>query len=254
MFKLILGIDQTGATDHKGKPKKLHCTLIDAHKFNRSKKLDIYSNLTLESLNLHSVTELISNQVGSFKNQSVLICIDTAFGLPADLDVNFKEIFAYSKSYRNEQKDFGALTAHHFFNSFRKNSHIQKRRIEVLTKANSVFNLKPFQRNIGCGSYRSIKELAQDMTWFNLWPFQKLTKQFVFAEGYPSHIWKNLFNIKKRDLTELKKLFPELNFKGLDQADSFALALGALKYQNQLFEKAPMIAKKEGWILGVPYE
>lgn len=254
MFKLILGIDQTGATDHKGNPKKLRCTLIDARKINPYKKVNTYVNLSLERLDSQSINKLISSHVTHFSNQSVLICIDTAFGLPIDLNTHYKEIFEYSKNYQNKNRNFGALTAYHFFNSFRKKSIVQKRKVEILTKANSVFNLKPFQRNIGCGSYRSIKELAQDMTWFNLWPFQKMTKQFIIAEGYPSYIWQNLFHLKKRDLSELKKLFPEFNFKNLDYADSFALAYGALKYQNQLFEKTPMIAKKEGWILGVPYE
>lgn len=92
------------------------------------------------------------------------------------------------------------------------------------------------------------------MTWFNLWPFQKIKKQFVFAEGYPSYFWKNILNIKKRNLSELKKTFPKLSFKTVDHADSFVLAYGAMKFQNQIFEKIPTVAKKEGWILGVPYE
>ncbi|MBC7456696.1 MAG: hypothetical protein H7235_00340 [Bdellovibrionaceae bacterium] len=254
MFKLILGIDQTGATDKKGKPKKLHCTLIDARKVHQSKKMNVYPNLYLEKLNFESINQLITNHVKDFKNQPVLICIDTAFGLPLQLNVSYKKIFETSKNYQFEGKSYGALTAFHFFNSFKNTSTSQKRKVEIITNANSVFNLKPFQRNIGCGSYRSIKDLAENMNWFNLWPFQTIKKQFVIAEGYPSHIWKNLLNIKTRDLNLLKKAFPDLSFKTTDHADSFVLAFGALKYQNQIFKKIPSTAKKEGWILGVPFE
>ncbi|MBC7753365.1 MAG: hypothetical protein H7Z71_03945 [Moraxellaceae bacterium] len=253
-FKIFLGIDQTGATDQKGKPKKLNCTLIDAQNFDEGHDLQVYPGLHLEHLNTSAIKDLIKIHIKDFKNQPVLICIDTAFGLPLELNVHYKKIFEKAVHFQFNEKPFGALTAYQFFNSFLKSDEIVKRKVDQITKANSVFNLTPFQKNIGCGSFRSIKELALNLNDFDLWPFELTKKQFVMAEGYPSYNWKKLLKIKNRSLIELKKKLPTLNFENVDQADSFILALGALKYQKQIFQKSPAIAKKEGWILGVPYE
>ena len=253
-FTIFLGIDQTGATDQKGKPKKLNCTLIDAQNFDEGHDLKIYPGLYLDHLNTQNIKDLIKIHIKNFQNQPVLICIDTAFGLPMELNINYKEIFKKAEHFQFNEKPFGALTAYQFFNSFLESDAILNRKIDQITQGNSVFNLTPFQKNIGCGSFRSIKELAPNLNDFDLWPFEITKKQFVIAEGYPSYNWKNLLKIKNRNLAELNRKLPQLDFKTQDQADSFLLALGGLKYQKQIFQKCPAIAKKEGWILGVPYE
>ncbi len=80
------------------------------------------------------------------------------------------------------------------------------RRADVLglAGANSVFSLLPYQRNIGCGSFRSLKELAQEPNWFCTWPFETLDlSPVVLAEGYPSLFWRTFLGAKKRDLSVL---------------------------------------------------
>ncbi len=250
-FQIFIGIDQTGAVDSKGIPKSLQTCVIDA----RKRRIKIYSCLQIKTLNQKSIQELILRVIPDFKNERVLICIDTVFGLPAVLKVSKSSLFKSIKNFNHHSKAYGAITAHAFFNQFLVNGKIEHRHVELKVKANSIFNLKPFQRNIGCGSYRIIKELAQDKSWFSLWPIEKPILPFVICEGYPSHFWKSLLGAKKRNLNFIQEMFPQLHFDNMDQADSFVLAYGAMKSQSQLFEKEfHPLAEKEGWILGVPFK
>ncbi|MBC7396503.1 MAG: hypothetical protein H7333_03590 [Bdellovibrionales bacterium] len=249
-FSFYIGIDQTGAVNAKGVPHPLQASLIDA----RTKKIRTYTGIRLETLSRLSILELIRKRIPEFKAQRVLICIDTVFGLPRSLKVTPETVFKKIEAHEHNGKPYGALTAHAFFNKFLKDEQIEHRTVEKRVKANSVFKLKPFQRNIGCGSYRIIKNLAQDKKWFSLWPFEKASGQFVIAEGYPSHFWKELLGAKKRDLAYLKDFLPNLTFATMDEADSFMLAYGAMKSIGQLDEQTyHPDAAIEGWILGVPF-
>ncbi len=251
MFKLFIGIDQTGAVDAKGTPKPLNVCMID----DSNGKTRIFTGLKLKKVSHEELISLIKKKLPHFKNQKALICIDSVIGLPLETETSFKQILKQVKNFSHQDKQYGAITAHSFFNHFLKNGPIKHRRIELKVKANSVFNLKPFQRNIGCGSYRVLKELSLEKKWFDIWPFEKPKSQFIIAEGYPSYFWKTLLGSKKRDLSLLQSHFKQLKFKNTDEADSFMLAYGALKSIQQInLKKIPRIAKKEGWMLGVPFD
>jgi hypothetical protein len=249
-FQIFVGIDQTGAVKSDGRPKPLNICIIDF----RSKNFKIFTQLKIEKLCYEEINFVIKSCIPRFQQQKVLICIDSVFGLPQNLSVPFSKVLADSKKFSFENKDYGAITANAFFNQFLKSDLIKPQRaVEKIVKANSVFNLKPFQKNIGCGSYRIIKELSEDRKWFSMWPFEKPIQQFVICEGYPSFFWKQFFNLKTRNLIALKSKMKTLNVSSIDQADSFMLAYGAMKSVDFLnaFKIDPNL-KNEGWILGVP--
>lgn len=251
-FKIFIGIDQTGAVKANGTPKPLNICMIDA----RTSKIKIYTSQKIPKLSSNDILQFIRTNIPNYKNEKCLICIDTVFGLPAETGASIDQVFSDSKNYSFNGKSFGAITAYQFFNQYlKKNSSTPERQIEKRVGANSVFNLTPYQKNIGCGSYRIIKELSQEKKWYALWPFENTDKQFVIAEGYPSYFWKSDFKLKNRSLQKLKELFPNLNFKTLDEADSFVLAYGAFKNSPKIHHlKINKKYKNEGWILGVQNE
>lgn len=248
-FRIFIGIDQTGATSKNGLPRPLHVSIIDG----RLKKFKYYTGLKLSSLTFNEVTQLLDKTIGPVKTEKVLICVDSVLGLPAELSVPHRKIRSDVKNYSFANKNYGAITAFNFFRSYLKSELIPHRRVEVQVKANSVFNLKPFQRNIGCGSYRVHRDLAHGKKWFSVWPFEPLVKQFIISEGYPSYFWKKHVGSKTRHLDSLQLIYKNLNFENMDQADSFVLALGASKNFDQIVKsQLTKQIRSEGWILGVP--
>ncbi len=246
-IKIFIGIDQTGAVNHKGKPKPLNVSVIDLRK-----KPQYFTGLQIAGLNLETIQQLLAKNIFPIEKEKILICVDSVFGLPEVLKIKPKKVFQTAKKFSFKDKHYGAETAFEFFRQFLTTEQIPERTVEKLVKANSVFNLKPYQKNIGCGSFRVIKDLAQDSDWFSLWPFDKMEKQYIIAEGYPSYFWRSKLNCKTRDLLFLSKKFKKLQFSNLDQADSFVLAYGASQsLQNLLNIKLNNKTRLEGWILGV---
>lgn len=246
MYQIFIGIDQTGATNSKGIPRPLQVCLIQKNK----NDLKIFESLQIDKLNQDNLIHLIQSKVPNFKKQKVLVCVDSVLGLPNELKVSFNSVIQDVRNFSYKNKKYGALTAFHFFNQYLSKNHIPNRQVEELVKANSVFKLKPFQKNIGCGTYRILKDLSEEKKWFSVWPFEPTSMQFTLAEGYPSFFWKKYFKQSKRNHDYLKVHFPQLKFKNLDQADSFVLAYGA-SYEKLIPIKN---SKYEGWILGVPHE
>lgn len=250
-LNIILGIDQTGAVQSNGRPKALPMTCLIL-KNNSIKK--IHTGLYLKKLNKIEINHQLKYILGKeIEDLKILICVDAVLGLPAEIKMDVKKIFKQITNYKTE-KSYGVKTAYSFFQSLLKQSNlsqIPQRDLEIKLKANSVFNLTPYQRNIGCGSYRILKDLSTDQTWFDIWPHFMSHKNCIIAEGYPSYFWKTIFKQKSRNLEALKKLFPDLKFKTIDEADSFVLAYGAHSFQNQIYKKPPKkFLQYEGWILG----
>lgn len=250
-FNYIIGIDQTGATRANGYPKPLTACLIDL----RHTEPIIKTGLSLKNLDQVSINSICQKKAGVF------IVVDCAIDLPAKLQAPPRQILRDINNYSFNKKDYGAVTAYNFFRSYLKNPSLLKnpprRQSEILSRAHSVFSLHPYQRNIGCGSYRILKNLAQNPDWFSLWPFESPapSKKSIVAEGYPSYFWKKFFK-SKRDLNLIRSKFTKLRFTSLDEADSFVLAWGAyltfLEEPNYLKKiKLDSITKFEGHILGV---
>lgn len=262
-FDLYIGIDQTGAVDSKGVPKKLPLCILNPKSKRSPFTFTTIANLT----HAHLLSALKMNE-STMMSQKILICVDSALGLPSVLNTTPQSLMAKARDYSWQAKPYGAQTAYHFFQSFLKTSsnptsplatnkhtqnksHYPRRQVELLTKANSVFQLQPFQKNIGCGTYRVLKNLAQNQLWYSLWPFEAPSRNIVIAEGYPSFFWKSLFQLKTRNLENIKKL-TGLDFKDQDIADSFILAYGAQFWDTVILDLPTPVAQKEGWILGVP--
>ncbi|MCC6138371.1 MAG: hypothetical protein IT287_07040 [Bdellovibrionaceae bacterium] len=246
-FDIYVGVDQTGATKANGTPKPLVACVL----FNKNKKLT-HAMISLDALTHTELQKALKRVDVSLKNKKVFICVDSALGLPHTLNIKIRTLILAAKNFSSKNKTHGALTAHAFFNSFLKTRELPQRQVEQLVKANSVFKLKPFQKNIGCETYRILKDLSQDTSWYSLWPFEDAKRNFTIAEGYPSYFWKTLLGAKTRDLEFIKKQ-TGINFKTVDQADAFMLALGALKFEALVLKKSQnKSTQKEGWILGVP--
>lgn len=256
-FNYIVGLDQTGAINSKGEPKPLFATLVCV------KTEKTFINERLKNLNYESFDEIFKKNKLSLKDKKVLVLIDSVFGLPATLGVKPEHLLSKVKSFEHKKKKYGLETAHQFFCSFLKpQQQHPTRSCENLVKANSLFKKHPFQKNISCGTYRVLKQLALSNLNYKLWPFHELTSetQFCFAESYPSYIWKTLYKLPSRQVKKLEALTSK-KFLTADDADSFVLAqMGLTLIKNKQLKSSlnvsfsKPIQKFEGWILGVPYE
>ncbi len=254
-FDFIIGIDQTGATTAKGIPKPLTCSLIDNRKQQSPKN---HFELRIKSLTEKEIYNLIQNHTDldfeAITKLKILIVVDAVLGLPQSCKIKMHKILTAVKDYEFNNKAYGAKTAFQFFNSFSKDLKNPERTVEVLTKANSVFNLHPFQKNIGCGTYRILKDLSLDTTWYQIWCHQPTNSKtnVVIAEGYPSFYWKVWLKNSQR-----QNNWKNHKFNNQDSADSFVLAYAGLKFSktNDFWNiKIPRKIKNEGWILGVPWK
>ncbi len=255
----VIGIDQTGAVLSNGKPKPLFACVIQKNK----RKPKLFANLRLSHLNESAIKQTMSELE---LTGPTLVLVDSVLGLPFELDADFEKIIQAVKDFHVSGRLYGADTAVSFFRTFVspqqiENSDYPSRVAEELAGANSVFRLMPYQRNIGCGSYRVLKDLAQDLTWFSVWPFEKNPqKNFVIAEGYPSLYWREILGSSRRQSEKLNS-FLEKNFqfaclpKTSDDSDAAILAVAGLHYlQTGFFNslRLPPEHMREGWIVGLP--
>lgn len=266
-FDVYLGLDQTGAVDSRGRPKPLPAAILARE----GREWRLVANLRLEHFNENCVQKLLASEVGEFRR--ALIAFDVALGLPAELKVAWPRLLSAARDFDWEGKAYGSLTAHEFFQSFLREAGWRppkagpawpRRRAEQVTGANSVFQRYPFQKNVACGSFRAIKELAADPSWCAVWPFEKIEDQrFLLAESYPSLLWRDHLKARSRSAehlsAHLRKLYPkqpELHEPlGPDAADAAVLAFGTrflVEERAALAQKLPPeVAKYEGWILGL---
>lgn len=279
--KVFVGIDQTGAVNSKGIPKPLPTCLI-LQKPNQKLQVEFKSLASLTQEHSLNLFKLCGDEYFQGFTSAIFI-VDTVFGLPSEgmkTHRDIRECFKKAAEFQYQGRAYGAQTAFHFFNSLRLNysktdfeegglktlGPLPEREIEKLLGANSVFKLQPFQKNIGCGSFRIWKELGQNSDWFSLWPFDQFEESKpVFFEGYPSYSWKNLFQIKSRNIDELiSKIKNDSRFdlsltqaqkkfmrEHPDHVDAFVLALtGLIMSQDLKYLKKTKSKNLEGWILG----
>lgn len=249
--EIYIGIDQTGAVDSRGNPRPLPaCAWLPGQKTPVFRALPSLSRLSFEQ---------------AFRlppRSRVTLVLDAALGLPASCGVSFEAHLARAKTYQHQSKSFGMKVAHQFFLDYLgvdPKAPYPKRRAEVLANANSVFRLHPFQKNISCGSFRCLKELAQDEEFRpGIWPFEGRRNGWILLEGYPSLEWRLLYNSPTRNRSTLERAHPRFALSRLspDQLDAFVLAQAARKLSPRLLRdwkrRLPVPALRiEGWILGV---
>ncbi len=248
---VFIGIDQTGAVDSKGRPKKLPMAALIFQKQGWQIETSFIKGLHAEEFR-------------NFKNLKI-IAVDSVLGLPHKVfpkNKSMRDLFKQALDFEFNNKAFGMETAYQFFLTFLKNKNEFPTRVcEQLAKANSVFQKHPFQKNIGCGTFRIWKELGQNTDWFHLYPqdekFGELKSKPIIIEGYPSLVWKNLLQAKYRKTEVLLKHLKKSKIKisspdiDADTADAIALSLAAFEfYKNPRIRDRPHL-KTEGWILGL---
>lgn len=268
-FNVFIGIDQTGATSKSGKPKPLPAAVVTS----AGRQL-VLSVSTLKSLTKDSIDSFLETENLELNRSGELaIAVDCALGLPEEVfprGQTLFDLFRDANTYKYEGRAHGRKTADHFFKRFLEGTdQFPRRQCEVMAKANSIFQLQPFQKNIGCGTFRIWKELGSKNKWFHLWPIERLSLVFpTIFEGYPTLVWKKIFGLKKRsprDLIEaaekkigmeiaVSEATRELLIKDPNYADAAVLALGAyyLDQAEELTDTLDIPARtKEGWIMGL---
>ncbi|MFZ9594677.1 MAG: hypothetical protein ACO3A2_01215 [Bdellovibrionia bacterium] len=277
-FSSFFGIDQTGAVHSNGRPHPLKAVF-----WWKEAQFERLVPIQLESLTRACLEKWIHTLGHPLPLSQVGILLDSVLGLPEACSphgLTFEELIHPAKNYHYENKAYGQLTSFHFFERFwspkpgaHPTPHYPKRRCEVLARANSVFQRHPFQKNIGCGTYRSWKDLAQDSSWFQtiLDQPEKLSKDALESqpkawifEIYPSLFWQEL-GFSKRSPKEISSAFSLRKnliiapsdlplLEEPNTADAAISVLGALLLQEQNrfwnFPQDPWI-RTEGWILGL---
>jgi hypothetical protein len=277
-FQSILGLDQTGASTRGGleaKPFPLAMIHHDRLHFANSKGRP----LSLKSLTRQEILNaLLELKIYGRDLSKTMIAVDSVLGLPkAHTPQKTKDLFSLfqqASQFSIKDKHYGRDVAEAFFSRFlnSKDGPISARRCEVLAGANSVFQFRPYQKNISTGTFRIWKDLGRSSEpWFQIFPFDEPAPHlqdgpWIF-EGYPSLLWKQIFGLNTRNDEALiqilsssewtQKLQIPVNDLHLlrlnpDLADSVVLAVGAwaLQRDNQLWfaGKSPSL---EGWIMGL---
>jgi hypothetical protein len=246
---IFLGIDQTGAVQKNGKAKPLPACLLykeQVHLF------------YLESLSRKGLIETVRKTTGQKSLSKLLTCIDCVLGLPKSLDLDWRE----SLERVTKVEGLGRKPASIFFHQLGQGQ-ILKRQVEIICKAQSVFQEKPFQKNIQTGTFRIWKELQLASKDFYVPALEdkKFSTQLPIFEGYPSYSWKVLFGSNKRDgkrmseFVKNKKVAIKWNRKHQamvekdpNLADAFVLALTIKKFKQEALNQVPTT---EGSILGL---
>ena len=282
-YDVYVGVDQTGAVhssgSRKGLPKPLPTSLLV--------KNTLYTGLSLKTFNADEILALVAS-VTSLEKPKVFVAVDAVLGLPeecaATFDLLLQKVIQFQASRRKRNVALhGRDAAFEFFLQFlpmKLRTHLKahgravppfrlpERICEQLANANSVFHRVPAQRNIGCGSYRILSDLADGFGSGNrrklcVWPHQALNDaEITISEVYPSQMWKilgisstrqekNFFDYcsKNFELVDGLKMTP-------DHIDAAVSAIGArhvIEKQNFLKTAANHDFGNEGWILGLAF-
>lgn len=241
---IFVGVDQTGAVDRQRRPRPLPACVIED-----------------QCVSFHDLTSFSSQELARITNnwprEQILSCVDCVFGLPEGLSISWREALEYIK----KSPGYGREPAQNFFRKIGK-GHILKRKNEIALGANSVFQEKPFQKNIQTGSYRIWKDISQESESFFLPALEKkkYKNSFTLVEGYPSYSWQLIFDVSRREPSKLATLIKKKKIsvkwgvqhqnavlRDPNLADAFLLALTAQKFYPTIKDLKP---NQEGWILG----
>lgn len=291
-YDVYVGVDQTGAVHSSGPRKGLPKPLPAAVFVNNT----LFTGLSLPAFNPLEIRTLVdaippSNRSSntSSKKLKVFVAVDAVLGLPEECAPKFDRLlktvtqFQASRRMRNEAV-FGRDAAFEFFLQFlplKLRTHVKahgraippfrlpERTCERLANANSVFNRVPAQRNIGCGSYRILSDLAAGFGRMSgntvcVWPHQALgDAEITISEVYPSQMWRILgissTRQEKSFLAYCRKNLELVNGPRIspDHLDAAVSAIGArhvIENQNFFKTAAKHGFGNEGWILGLAPE
>lgn len=294
-INLVVGVDQTGAAQLGGlKAKPLPCALarrtrngewtVRALAFSGRK-------LSLASFDGASIERACEDAgwPGAFGTDSMIV-VDCVLGLPYSSGASegvdaLWALFAEAARDVDARSGFGRVQAETFFSElahrrgFGSGPPFPARACEARARANSVFQARPYQKNVQCGTYRIWRDLGRSLAidgarwtrfgWFE--DFETGTGPWTF-EAFPSLLWRSRLGLATRDRARLKsalvksKMFNEPVHvskedwlaleKSSDWADAAVLALtGASLAQNGQWNRMPELEvsrlRQEGWILGL---
>jgi hypothetical protein len=299
-FTTWLGIDQTGAAVHGGlRARPLPAVVADLRAPSEAQfwiQSEAGRPLRLTALLPGTLADLLrtTSGEGTLHARTALI-IDCVLGLPGG-SRDLWEWFEEAASAPSPA--FGRAPAEAFFAKILASGQVResangerfpRRRIEALAGANSVFASRPFQKNIQTGTYRIWRELGLGARecqgpWLDLWPFHGPGHRPLAMEGFPSWMWRRVFECPTRDLDALPEAFarvfqqvgivPVFRRAGkggplsvgeawallqgdADLCDALVLAAGGMLLHRRgelldatIRERAP---RGEGWIAGVPF-
>jgi len=241
---LFVGVDQTGAVDANGVPKPLPGCILSG-KVPRFFYLSSFSK-----------SELIEH-VKPPRNHKILVCVDCVLGLPEEITVGWREALARIENFHG----YGRSVAKDFFFQLGQGQ-TPRRKIETACGANSVFQERPYQKNIQTGTYRIWKDISLNADHFIVPALETNSgeKRIKLFEGYPSLSWRLLLKSSKRDFKNLPQLLDSQRIEidwslelqrqvAIDPnlSDALLLALTIKKFLSHALKQKP---SKEGWILG----
>ena len=259
---IFIGVDQTGAIDvrrgaqaknslHQSvKAKPLPCCWITGQ---------VVEFGELADFNLRSLQETLGF---SLKAVRIQIAIDAVLGLPR----------SHPKAWRTAIHEAGAVeglgraVAEAFFSDLARELPVGDEGLRTVDRkvgAMSVFQSKPYQRNVQTGTFRVWRDLGRDPHWFFVPELESKSSGIPIFEAYPSYSWFQILGMRRRSPDLLSKwLKSESNLglqwtsehkrlveKSADHADAFVIALALLLRNGEI---AGARRNNEGWILGVP--
>lgn len=207
-----------------------------------------------------------------------IVVVDCVLGLPKSTEeISLRRCFEEANLFALKAGAVaGRAVGEAFFEKLRQQfypnatSH-PKRECEILAKANTVFSSKPFHRNIQSGTFR----IWRDLGAYGAGEFAFLgealnaNKKTLVIEGYPSLLWRKLWNQKTRapkDFVRLVLAHPICSKRvrlfsrakaslclqnNVDLADAAACAVAGAVFQDEILWTRSSRISIEGWILGL---
>jgi len=185
LFNQIVGIDQTGAIDSKGRFRPLYGVTL---------------SLDADGAVLSHVAEHLPRldfNRWRMTSDRTLILVDAVLGLPESMwrpNESIRDLFALTR----DLTQFGIKGGEEFFlklyadrtghKLLDKVSADELRESERVHNAQSLFRSKPYQRNVQTGTLRVWHELSQqNLGDVAIWPHDpvRANHKLVLAEGYP---------------------------------------------------------------------
>jgi hypothetical protein len=261
-MNLVIGIDQTGAVDSLGRAKPLPIAM--AWRLQNESKIQLIVG-RVPTAGPRALEELLF-EIPNAPKFPVPVIVDAVLGLPQALShPGPRQLAKEAAKYvpPGGGKPIGRIAAESFFLNIGGSETTMQlpppRAVETLTGSQSVFKNRPYQKNVQTGTYRILRDLgSEDISRIAFWPFEDTTHaRFVYCEGWPTLMWKQLLKVSVRSPEILAQRFqlPRLQ-EDADLADAAMLAVGGLELheQNLLLQEPPepfrSLALTEGWIAG----
>jgi hypothetical protein len=284
--RIIVGVDQTGAAQQGGKSARpLPVAAIRISDDQMEYLSPPEGVFALSSLSVGALLKWGGPLVErAWAQGKVVLVVDAVLGLPHSVwqALGSENLYALFDRASREGGEcpYGRPPAERFFrqilleSGWSEDAPLPQRQPEVLAGANSVFQTRPYQKNIQTGTHRIWVDLARDPRWrteARIFPegggpsLENGPLSNWILEGYPSLSWKRVLGSPVRNPQNfgalLKEFHPRVKIseetlsriqRSPDLADAAVLALaGAVaQLQGSLFPNLSH-APQEGWILGL---